>query len=122
MRKSCVWEPSNTIVTSVGSSREPLGTVAKKSSTRVRRSRAVWTSMNPAPPGPVSGLSVAQDAKPAATQASTAFPPRSRTRAPTSAVSGWPAAIAPFMDRAYVPIRRYVRTVRVRSSQEVALP
>ena len=59
---------------------------------------AVWTSMNPAPPGPVSGLSVAHEANPAATQASTAFPPRSRIRAPTSAVSGWPAAIAPFMD------------------------
>ena len=60
--------------------------------------------MNPPPPGPVKGLSVTHEAKPAATQASTAFPPRSRVRAPTSAVSGWPAAIAPFMDRAYVPI------------------
>src|SRR5207247_4032360 len=35
------------------------------------------------------------DAIPAATAASTAFPPSARTRAPTSAVTGWPAAIAP---------------------------
>ena len=120
-RKTWVCEPSKTIVTSVGSSRMPLGTVAKKSRTRVRRSRAVWTSMKPPPPGPVSGLSVAHEAKPAATQASTAFPPRSRTRDPTSAVSGWPAAIAPFMDRAYVPIGRNVRTV-FRSLHKEALP
>ena len=53
--------------------------------------------MKPPPPGPVSGLSTTQEAKPAAMQASTAFPPSASTVAPTSAVSGWPAAIAPRM-------------------------
>src|SRR4051812_7322704 len=51
--------------------------------------------MKPPPPGPDSGLSVTQETKAAATQASTAFPPASSTRAPASAVSGCPAAIAP---------------------------
>ncbi len=88
IRKSCDCEPSKITVTASGSARGPLGTATKKSKTRVRRSRAVWTSMNPPPPGPVKGLSVTHEANPAATQASTAFPPRSRVRAPTSAVRG----------------------------------
>src|SRR6266516_2325364 len=55
--------------------------------------------MKPPPPGPVSGLSHTQDTKAAATQASTAVPPASSTLAPASAVSGCPAAIAPFTRR-----------------------
>ena len=53
--------------------------------------------MKPPPPGPVSGLSHTHETHAAATHASTAVPPASSTRAPASAVSGWPAAIAPFM-------------------------
>ena len=56
--------------------------------------------MKPPAPGPVSGLSATHEAKAAATQASTAFPPSARMRAPASAVSGWPAAIAPLMPTA----------------------
>ena len=44
--------------------------------------------MKPPAPGPVSGLSATQEANAAATQASTAFPPSARIRAPASAVSG----------------------------------
>ena len=55
--------------------------------------------MKPPPPGPVSGLSQTHDTNAAATQASTAVPPASSTLAPASAVSGCPAAIAPFMPR-----------------------
>ena len=61
--------------------------------------------MKPPPPGPVSGLSQTQEANEAATQASTALPPASSTRAPVSAVSGWPAAIAPFMRPGYVELK-----------------
>ena len=53
------------------------------------------TSRNPPPAGPVSGPSVTNAVKAAASSASTAFPPSRRTRAPASAVSGWPAAMAP---------------------------
>jgi hypothetical protein len=53
--------------------------------------------MNPPPPAPVSGDSAAHDANPAATHASTAFPPAASTLAPVSAVSGCPAATAPLM-------------------------
>src|SRR2546421_709544 len=49
--------------------------------------------MKPPPPGPVSGLSATQEAKAAAMQASTAFPPAWSTRAPVSAVTGWAAAM-----------------------------
>jgi hypothetical protein len=73
------------------------GIETKKSSSRFAPSRARWTSMKPPAPGPVSGLSATQETKAAATQASTAFPPSARIRAPAAAVSGWPAAIAPFM-------------------------
>ena len=71
------------------------GIATKKSTSRLVRSRARWTSMNPPPPGPVSGLSTTQETNAAAMQASTALPPSASTRAPASAVSGWPAAIAP---------------------------
>ena len=47
---------------SSAASAPPLGTVTKKSSSRVERSRARWTSMKPPPPGPVSGDSVTHDA------------------------------------------------------------
>ena len=53
----------------------------------------------PAPAGPVSGLSQTHEVKAAAMHASTAFPPASSTLAPASAVNGWPAAIAPFTPR-----------------------
>src|SRR5919197_3841207 len=51
--------------------------------------------MKPPAPRPVSGLSVANEVRTAATAASTAFPPSRSTLAPASAVSGWPAATAP---------------------------
>src|SRR5262245_21299336 len=51
--------------------------------------------MNPPAPNPVSGLSVTNEVRTAATAASTAFPPWRSTAAPASAVSGWPAATAP---------------------------
>src|SRR2546426_10369780 len=54
--------------------------------------------MKPPPPGPVSGLSATHEAKPAATPASTAFPPSARISAPASAVSRCPAAIAPLIE------------------------
>ena len=76
------------------SARAP-GIVTKKSTSRLVRSRARWTSMNPPPPGPVTGLSTTQETNAAAMQASTALPPSASTRAPASAVRGWPAAIAP---------------------------
>src|SRR5215207_6464313 len=53
--------------------------------------------MNPPAPGPVSGLSVTHETTPAAMHASTAFPPSARMRAPACAVSGCPAATAPFI-------------------------
>src|SRR5262249_54046486 len=64
--------------------------------------------MNPPPPGPVSGDSVTHDAKPAATAASTALPPRRRTCAPICAVNGWPAATAPRILREYAHATRPV--------------
>ena len=75
------------------------GTATKKSSRLSIPSRARWTSMKPPPPGPVSGLSATHETNAAAMHASTAFPPSARIRAPASAVSGWPAATAPFMAR-----------------------
>ena len=59
--------------------------------------------MKPPPPGPVNGLSHTQETHAAATHASTALPPASSTRAPASAVSGWPAATAPRMHRTLIP-------------------
>ena len=53
--------------------------------------------MKPPAPNPVSGLSAAKEASTAQTAASTALPPSRRTEAPASAVSGWPAAMTPFM-------------------------
>src|SRR3954452_18399452 len=99
MRKICVVSLSNGTSTAfiVAGSAPPLGTVTKKSSSRVERSRARCTSMNPPPPAPVRSDSVTHDANPAATAASTALPPSASTRAPTSAVTGCPAAIAPRM-------------------------
>src|ERR1700688_2074568 len=55
--------------------------------------------MNPPAPNPVSGLSTANDASTAQTAASTALPPSRSTCAPASAVSGWPAATTPLMER-----------------------
>jgi len=75
-------------VLSAAGSAAPFGKVTKKSSSRVVRSRARWTSMNPPPPGPVSGLSHTHDTNAAATHASTAVPPASNTRAPACAVKG----------------------------------
>ena len=47
--------------------------------------------MNPPAPNPVSGLSVTNEVRTAATAASTALPPRAARR-PASAVSGWPGS------------------------------
>ena len=52
--------------------------------------------MKPPAPNPVSGLSTANEARTEAIAASTALPPARSTRAPASAVSGWPAATTPF--------------------------
>ena len=70
------------------------GTSTKKSSS-TSCSPGAWTSMKPPAPRPVSGLSVTNEVKTAATAASTALPPSRRTAAPASAVSGCPAATAP---------------------------
>ena len=51
------------------------GTATKKSSSSVRASPARWTSRNPPPPGPVSGLSQIHETAAAAMHASTALPP-----------------------------------------------
>src|SRR5712691_1877919 len=62
--------------------------------------------MNPPEPGPVSGLSATQETNAAATAASMAFPPSARMRAPASAVRGWPAAIAPFIQGNVLRVRQ----------------
>src|SRR5437588_12935825 len=100
--RSKATSPSSLSARSCGGRPRP-GTATKKSSSRAPRSWARWTSMKPPPPGPVSVLSATQEAKPAATQASTAFPPAARTRAPVSAVTWWPAAIAPLINPSVTP-------------------
>src|SRR3954447_6013223 len=60
-----------------------------------RRRAASNATRKPPPPGPVSAGSATQDANAAATHASTAEPPPRSTSAPTSAVAGCPAAMAP---------------------------
>src|SRR5581483_9119166 len=91
----------STASSSSGPSAAARGTATKKSSRCVRPRAASCTSRKPPPPGPVSGLSHTQDTAAAATHASTALPPSRSTRAPASAVSGCPAAIAPGMLGAY---------------------
>ena len=109
VRKSCCVSPSKS---TASSNSEPTGaargTATKKSSTTVRPLSASCTSMNPPPPGPVSGLSHTHDTNAAATHASTAEPPASSTRAPACAVNGCPAAIAPFitLEATRLPIPR----------------
>ena len=90
VRKSCCVSPSKSTASSSSSpvACAAAGTETKKSSSRVFPSRASWTSMNPPPPGPVSGLSHTHDVNAAATHASTAFPPSRSTLAPAAAVSG----------------------------------
>jgi len=87
------------------SGRPRPGVATKKSATRGGPSRGAISAKPPAP-GPVSGLSATQPANPAATHASTALPPSSRMRAPARAVSAWPAAIAPFMKRLCLSMRK----------------
>src|SRR5436190_10340962 len=88
-------------------SRRPRpGMATKKSRTRVEQSRARWTSMKPPAPGPVRVPSETQETRAAATAASTAFPPSRSTRAPASAVSGWPAATAPLIQGNVVSTRQ----------------
>ena len=105
MRKTCFVRSSKgtstaTIADPSPGGRSAPGTAAKKSRSLSLASRAEWTSMKPPPPGPVSGLSATQETNADAMQASTAFPPSARILAPAWAVSGWPAATAPFMGRA----------------------
>ena len=71
------------------------GTAVKKSSASGRRRAASKATRKPPPPGPVSAGSATHEANAAATHASTAEPPARRISAPTSAVAGCPAAIAP---------------------------
>src|SRR5215216_4796275 len=97
-------EKSMSSASMAAGSTPPPGTATKKSSRRVVRSRARWMSMNPPPPAPVSGDSATHDAKHAATAASIALPPSLSTRAPTSAVTGWPAAMAPRILRSVMSI------------------
>ncbi len=77
-------------VAASGDGRPRPGVATKKSASRGGRRSPGTTSAKPPAPGPVSGLSVTQAANPAATQASTAFPPSSSTRAPAAAVSRCP--------------------------------
>ena len=71
VKSTCAWS-----ISAVPGLRRPSpGTVTKWSSTRVESSEAWWTSMNPPPPGPVSGLSATQETNAAAMHASTALPP-----------------------------------------------
>src|ERR687893_2562439 len=79
-------------------SRPRPGAATKKSS-RWSSPPAVWTSMNPPAPGPVSGDSATKDISTQATAASTALPPPRSTSAPARAVTGWPAATTPFTQR-----------------------
>ena len=58
------------------------GTATKKSRHAVRPLRGSKTSMKPPPPGPLTVGSHTHEATPAATQASTADPPRASTSAP----------------------------------------
>src|SRR5438128_6742998 len=67
--------------------------------------------MNPPAPGPVRVLSATQETRAAPTAASTAFPPSRSTLAPASAVSGWPAAIAPRIQGNVVRTRQTERPV-----------
>ena len=66
----------------------PRPGAATKKSSRWSSPPAVWTSMNPPAPGPVSGDSDTNDISTQATAASTALPPWRRTSAPASAVTG----------------------------------
>src|SRR5947209_17104622 len=99
--KICVASSENS--TAIGCSAagsapsSPFPGAATKKSSRWSAPSAVWTSMKPPAPGPVSGDSVAHDISTAATAASTALPPARSTSAPACAVSGWPAATTPFM-------------------------
>ena len=99
-------KPTSTacIAAAAGDGRPWPGVATKKSATRGGRPSPGTTSAKPPAPGPVSGLSVTQAAKAAATHASTAFPPSASTRAPASAVSRCPAAIAPFMFSSLQPM------------------
>src|SRR4051794_6855297 len=106
MRKTCCIPASNSTSTASIRARprrasSPPGMATKKSSSRSAWSDARWTSMKPPAPGPVSGLSATQETKAAAMQASTALPPSARISAPVCAVSGCPAATAPFMREGY---------------------
>ena len=103
--KFCQESGSNsTVISSICASalrpKPSPGTQVKKSARRVTPRSASCTSRKPPAPGPASMLSVTQEAKAAATQASTADPPSASTLAPASAVRGWPAAIAPRMEEA----------------------
>src|SRR3954470_12780746 len=75
----------------------PFPGAATKKSSRWSSPPAVWMSMKPPAPGPVSGDSATNDISTAATAASTAFPPSRSTSAPACAVSGCPAATTPRM-------------------------
>jgi hypothetical protein len=75
------------------------GIAVNASRTCTRRVWAGRTIRKPPPHGPVSPGSAAHDIAPAATTASTAFPPCSSTRAAARAVTAWPAATAALMEQ-----------------------
>ena len=80
----------------------PRPGAATKKSSRWSSPPAVWTSMKPPAPGPVSGDSATHDISTQATAASTALPPARNTSAPARAVIGWPAATTPLMRGPYL--------------------
>src|SRR3954447_25782439 len=98
MLKTCAASPKDTS-TGRRSARcarsAPRPGASTKKSSRVGSSPAPATRRYPPAPGPVSSGSATRDASTAATAASTAFPPSRSTRAPASAVIGWPAATMP---------------------------
>src|SRR5436190_4422627 len=77
------------------------GIAVKASTTRMPPPRPRRTMRKPPPQGPVRLGSAAHDIAPAATTASTAFPPASSTRAPARAVTACPAATAALMEQFY---------------------
>jgi hypothetical protein len=91
-----IGTPPNT--TSIGTIRPAVaspsrpGTAQKKSRQVTAPEVASKYVTKPPPPMPVRMLSETQAASTAAAAASAAEPPAWRTRRPTSAVAGWPAA------------------------------
>src|SRR4051794_13464095 len=104
------WTAPSAKVTSIGvrsaglAPSSPFPGAATKKSSRTSSPPAVWMSMKPPAPGPVSGGSATNDMSTDATAASTALPPARSTSAPALAVSGCPAATTPLMGASLFPL------------------